>query len=621
MISLNFIQQYRIFFLFIFVSFGFSVTSQVQFDSVQIKKNDSLRLIKHELYKVNIHGSSERILYFDSTQYLIHFNQLLSTGLNNEASPTLFLFNHFSPSYSLGLGWNGWNRMEAQIDLLQSFQSNKPYSELFLQEGKSFGNSSKSLFENLKVGGMATIPFKNNLNWCTQYNRTIFGGIYQRQKMNVSSFASHLFWAGKKWDADIAFLSNNRKNQMSLGIVSDSFLTNSLYSIREAIPVVTDRAEAIANHDQYFIRVGYKISNRLRVRYEAKFNDRKTSYFDQLNSNSYSHYGILLVDSLSLSYLFRYRELNQMFHAITSSPQDSSWKVEMTAGLKQHWFSFDTLPAQYFVPHVNGNGKYQLNSRFGLFAYVYQELDSKLKQYDYRFGTIYKIPTTELNVKLDARIQSKFPDLSNSTFRVNRKLIWENKFDPIKSRSINISISSQRNWPELSVHFSNTSGLIFFQKDSGFFQWKQNGNAVQLTLNLVLQWRRFGLRNELFYNEIFNYQTIFDFWTTRHHIHYDLALFNRKAGMRLIVGVQLRSLENRLEYVPIVDQFQLGTVQNKPLLLENLSLGSSFQVQDFNLLLSFEHIDSFWNKRSSYVVGYPVFDFFINIGIKWKFLY
>ncbi|MEP7196410.1 MAG: putative porin [Saprospiraceae bacterium] len=614
------------FILVIFLGFYCVHVNGQVLDSVTLAKNktsDSLNSIPLILSVFYPDGGSQ--ILDSSFAFLSNKSFYGLSTLNNYGSP----INSFRESRKINkqfdYGYHCLDFFQSQVEQANIYKSNKTYSELMVSQAVFFANSQAGLIDNLNAGAFLCKNFANNIDLNTSYERINQKGIYVNSRNLLGNLNANLSHQSNtsRWSYYLAYFNQLANIQHSGGIFSDSIIEKSNYQIREVIPVQSANAITHIKSNQYVSRIGYKLKTdssffnpkiELSLGYKTYINVMSDPEFRKPNSlyglnfyddtnkieRAYFQYTFPIDIDLKLveteKIKLNFKANSEMVHLV----QDSIYKSDIKST------SFSTI-AFYKLK----------NSEFGLnYFFKSQTLDPGNQiQLTYSWND-----SKIISILAEVFSLSQIPAWMLQRQYVNKRLIWENNFKNQKEKGIRIKLKSEIfGITKAEAEISEINNLIYLNSNINLIQESKKYNYIKLQISEDLSWKRIGFFNQIKYIQLDPDSAGWNSWYSRHELYLKSGLFKGSTPSKLSIHADYASVNNINGFDPILGFYYPYHI-NKIVAGPFIGVQLQAQVADLNVSLSFDHLDSFWNKkRPSLIIGYPVYDFSFEIRLWWRF--
>ncbi len=553
----------------------------------------------------------------------------------NEARPVIQLHNFFSPALKLsstGIGkriyTEGINSMHFRDENFDDFQfyiPSKALAEISLHRGRAFANSQAAFQDNFDIHLIFASQFRNRIVWNFSYDKDDYLGIYQHNRQKNTVFKTGVHYAGKTDQFHLNFIFRDERHtlQNNWGVVSDTFLINANFSIRESVPVNTNTAtttlfeKSIGFNLDFPIRKSTKgITAHLFVK--SFYTDFNYNYFDSDTRNTSSLYQNFWVDSNSIRNI-----LNQK---IWTNALSLSFKInenlggEFTIRNEQVLSDHDTLSYRNPVYQLSSGIHYQLFADFKLNATAGTILlnDQWAAKADLDLSWIKK-QSVYASAKL-FQIATPIPYIYKRLL-LNKNIFWQYDLsnEYIKETGLSVHIkTTQIIHSELNSSWSEFSNFAYLDSMS-VPHFLNKVKRIRFEISLPIQIGRIELNSKFNYEYYDPDPSGISGWNSSHKVSINTFLFKKIIHAQIGSRINLYDYQKKLNYNPVLSLYYSATQSNK--FIYSVGMFFHFKVSDFSLLLDVENLDSFWIKnRPSLVKGYPLYDFYFSLGIHWRFL-
>ncbi|MBK9272663.1 MAG: hypothetical protein IPM48_13830 [Saprospiraceae bacterium] len=513
-----------------------------------------------------------------------------------------------------------------QADRLLKIRSNKPLTELLLEQSLFPGSSQSGLINNLSIHTLISIPFRKSFHYNFYYNRINYSGIYTNNQNYISSLVSTLHWEGKTHHRKVEFniASNTDKLQYNFGVKDPNQLTDPRYALRESVPVFSSSANSRLKNGQiglvYFTDL-FQRKNRIihpSVNISAYYHYNTIQFIDNNPSNILEKYGRdFYNDSLSIH---RYVSNHGYWSAANIHLLKHRFaNISTNIQYDYNRVFFDSTTEQKILFTKYGFQYSTSFSKFNLSAEGQQILQNKRNGYLANSKLKYTLKDSS-TISLNFYLESKIPSLLEQTLHVNGRLIWQNDFQNTKSEEIKIEYqSSKSNLPSFFFRAVWISDLIYLDSNLIFRQTKENIRQINIRGSYLFKFRFLRSAHQINLHWV---QPDPAGWTglfTTHDMMFRLKFFGRFSKIEFGPNLQIFHNNHRLGFHPLSGQYYRkdNVVQART----NFILGASIGIllNDFEIKIQLEQLDSFWADRThTWVESYPLYDFGIRLGIKWK---
>jgi len=545
--------------------------------------------------------------------------------------------NYGSPRSTLREGMAGGNHLQdgytqtlffhRHADQLGLYRSNKAMSEVTITQSNFPGRSQSGLIDNLTVNTFLSIPFRNHFHFNFFYDRINFKGSYQHNRNFLSSLASKIFRISPsgKSGFEISLASNTDKLEHNHGIVSDSFLTQSRFRIRETIPVISNSANTRLKNGQYGFSGWLRLAKSNRwfapiLSLSSYYHFQTLRFEDRQPVSSLSQYGRFY--SLDSTLVTRDHRIQGLWsHAALDLTSHPDFKIQLYAAYDFNRVQFDS-GIYVNIPFVKSGFNSHLNIKPFHLSLQGQLIDQKGRSGSHLHAKLAWKSTKASEISYQMNIDSRIPSLVEQTFYANQRNIWQTDFENVKVISHIVNFNpGKRFLPVFTLSFHDYRGFIFMDTSRNFNQQGASVRHLHLRGSETLQWGWFRSHHEFNVHILNPDPAGWSAWYSYHDMGIETRFFGKFSRLGIAPNLRLLKPGNHMAYHSLTGQYFKSGETSKPAIIPLVGADISLRIEEFKFVLSFDQIDSFWTDgRPSWLPGYPIYDFGMRVTIQWKFI-
>ena len=226
----------------------------------------------------------------------------------------------------------------------------------------------------------------------------------------------------------------------------------------------------------------------------------------------------------------------------------------------------------------------------------------------------------KLNFKLSGFSNQKPVGYLYQTLYLNGKEFWNQNFGLKDTRLTGLKFDATWN---LKTNFSFGSEYLIsdhflYLNDTSFPSSTGQTQIFKAHFGTLINFGILNFRPKVQYN----YQTQdplgMNGWNASAMLGLSTKLFKNKVQSEIAARCRFLDFKNKIRYNPILQLFYASPLSAGTVM--PIDFIAHFNVKEFRFLLELENIDSFWTKRPFIVESYPLYDFFLKIGINWTFI-
>jgi hypothetical protein len=600
------------------------VSAQTEADSlrqIQIDSLNRLSLVIHSFYADNSLLQSE----LDTNKLLITDHEEAAITLNNFYSPSFHLPGRRIKKHIYTDGINSMHYSTRSFDHFQFFNPNKTLAEIALHRVRAFSNSQAGFQDNFDIHLLFARQFRNRVLWNFSYDKDNYKGIYLHDRKKNSLFTTGIHYKSitDRFHLNLIFRDERHTYENNWGVVSDTFLLNSNFSIRESVPVNSVSAGTILFTKTIGGNLDFPLSSATtgfapHVFIKSFYTNYCYEYSDNDTRHSEHLYRNYWIDSASIKNRLNQKKWTNSFK-LNVFPRN---QFEAEIGFRSEYtqMDHDTLGHNLFVYNIESHLAYEPNSSIKLSAH----------------GNLTRFED-QLSSSAFATIRYDNMDLISCEFKLfteafpipyiyrklvlNKTLIWQADYSNEFTRETGLSTSLRlhKYLPlELQASISEFSNFIYFDSLS-LPRSMDNIRNVGLKIILPIDFGKLRLDSKFNYDFYNPDQMGITGWNSTHNLSIHTSLFKKVIDARMGLRMKLYNFNNTFRYNPVLTSYQQSDLPNS--FIYSAGMFFHFKISDFSLLLDFDNIDSFWlKKRPTLVHSYPLYDFYFSLGIHWRFL-
>ncbi len=552
---------------------------------------------------------------------IVDFNAI--PGLNNLGSP-FAIYNPESHYEAYGHGFKASLPHYFDFWNFGFVYPNKSLTDINYKQGRSILNSQTTFQNNYHLNLLFAHVFKNNVNFNLKYNKLNHEGIYQNQRQKHSALASGMRYQSKdeKFNLQIMYIWNLSKSEESNGISDDSLLALTNFRIRNSIPVFS---AALKNIGEQQIGISYqqqfKSGNplfNLALRLYHKYSEFRYAFTDNAPIGAQHQYRFFLVDSALLKINYVQDVLTNGIRMDLLQTKTLNLGIDLrydyvtndydTALFHTNVFKFTAYSHLKFLPAIPIQLKYSLFQRSSRTA---QMLDAS---FEYQHRDLGKL-------KLGWFLHQYYPTIIEERMFVNNIPIRDQNLLMPVAAGLEADLASHKKYlPKFQLRYSNYFNFIFYDTAANIQQRLSPMHGIEFEVMYALKWKWIFLQNRAISQNYMPDAFNLNYWFSEHQLGIQLHLFKKVLYLQACAYAQIRDVKKQLFFQSPTGILYPSNNDFHPY----MSNGLRFQIRvlSFEAHLDLDHLDSFWNKkRPSIVALYPMFDFYLRLGLRWRLFY
>lgn len=610
--------------IFIF-TFSFEEgNSQSYNDSIQQIRNDSVNRVPLIIQSFRADQAHLKNV-LDSNYSLLQSSLQKEISLHNFFSPQFRLSNVRYSGQLYDHGINSMNYLLKGFDEYTFLWPNKPIAEISTHRGRAFSNSQASFQDNFEIHLKFAENFRNRLLWNFSYDKENYKGIYANGRQKNSLFTTGIQYTDKndKIHFNILFLDERHNLENNWGIQSDSVFSNPNYKIRESVPVNITTAKTIISERSIGVNMDIPIFNigklwKPVLFLKSFYSEYSYNYTDPNTNSSQAIYQSFWIDTISINHILHQ---NIWTHSLTIQLLSNDIAMfELGGRYEYQIYDHDTLAVVRNVYQVKASGNYHINKSLEL------DGDASFKKFEQRLVPDFRVGiklnnNNNINSKLSVFLKADPIPYIYQKLVLNKKYFWNNDFLNafIQESGVSISLETKKYvQSRIGASWSTFSNFIYLNLNA--LPDKQddiNKISFQVFIPVNFKWLHFN--SQLNYNKFTPDPANFSGWNSNHQLSLTQSFFKKVVNAEIGASLHVYNYKHKLQFNPIIQLYHAAEIPNE--LIYSVGMFMHFRVSEFQFLLDVENLDSFWNKqRPTLINRYPFYDFFLKIGIHWRFL-
>ncbi len=517
-----------------------------------------------------------------------------------------------------------------QVEAIKYYNVPTPFSEIMHKTGMERGQV---------LDALVTTNIKPSLNFFIGYKGLHSSGKYNRSLSSHGNFRLGFSFDKKRYGIRGHYAVQDLHNEENAGLTATGitgFETDDPhFNDRRRIAVNRTQDSTIFRGNRLYFDQYYKIIKKDSLNKTAltafhRLQWERNSYLFEGRTTANDLFGIAYQNNIKDSTSFR------IFSNKAGLKFQSKYLGTVTGSIDYFNYTYgyqrvlnligQIIPARLEgdALTVGGTWKNHLGG-FYLHAKANATIGSLVNGNQLYVAAAYKLKDWQLKASL--LNQEKTSNFNTLLYQSDYKSYnWFNDFTTVKTRNINIALSSKK-WGTASVSITNLADYVYFDVSSTTgqampVQYGGTINYIKLKLDNDLHFGKFGLANTLQFQEVANGATVFKVpqFISRNSLYYTNYVFDNAMELQTGFTFKYFTAFQANDYNPLINEF----------VNQNTSEIGGYPMVDFfvnarvmraRIFLKADNITSSLTGRNYYSANYnPYHDFMVRFGIVWNFL-
>ncbi len=590
----------------------------------------SIKIFTTSFYNATPQGLDTGITFLHRDKYLNIWQQ----HLGNNGSAVWSINPSFGNNKSIALGQTTYAPYILNVDSVKFYNTTKPYTEFWYKAGTQREQGGE-LFHTQNFGQAKSISLR--------YSKYVAPGFFKNQFTNHTHFITtwqHQAIGKQRWSLQAAVAANQTKQDENGGIVTDSVLGFSEFSLRTTVPINIDNGFNLRNRSNIINTYGenaVKIKNDItlffktsgdsiktytplfQIQHNLQYTGEKYTFKDEAPTRArYANLDTIAIGKLDSVYAYhQLHTLQNDFGAQLPNLFKGKTVAYAAIGIENQWYKTLVDKTNYLYNYIkfnlrnsntndtwqyNGNGNIYITGKAAGNYHIMATASRKYKNY---------------NLQLWAN-----QSLQNGTWIQNNFVSNYYNINTTLYKVFTTQFGANLKWYNTQLQVANKTCYGYIYWDSSYKVQQVNGlvNLASVQINNAIKYKQFTIYNNVLLQKA-NTGAPLNIPLLAEHlqISYENMVYKKSIRMHIGLDVYYNSAFITPIYLPFINQFGYGTTykQNN---LPRVGFFFSTKVKGFRFYLLLDELQQPINFSQNRLLldKYPATDFMARVGFCWS---